>query len=639
MTIHNQPTQRKERVYDKGKNQNEQSSSPSIIHRSDCFIKPGKQEPSFPTSSTTNTTTTKPIKIPTNAKTERLSASTQITAQDPVVLQPVLAPVPIAGLTPWQQASQVSMHNLQQQLSNNTHHVGVLVEHLINTGNNNNNNRIDDDNKDNSNSLQQHHRRELNKYFSKQRVDMEMEFKVRRKLPVKTDAEDGKGQVQVLEWFQDTMDFIDKNDSLRYDLPVLIRIISEKGMQPEMLRKFNQVRRDFGEFPSWDDFATWIFRVHKLNGKCIICLKEKFAAIKLKSTAPPDELLKPFKEWEDLIIIALKANPDLEKYFHDTEQDLVGRAFGKIPKSYMDFIKPIQYQHNGFEPDDWIGLQTLIDAAAEEKQRQGDRDFDPFKSKSKGRNSNDALIGTRVNLAQRTRRGSRRKFQRGYRNQGNRKRYDRFFNNNKNNKRGNKYDNKRNQANRSGRGGNTSEYRGRGRAQAPRSRGRGRSKTRGRGSYTTSTRARGRGRGQQQQRSSRQSTPSITTKDIMQLAYRNDDCFGCKLAGHWKSMCNKLTKKQKQALQKRAMRERRQVNITTTTAKSKADKQATKPKKEPQPSKPSIAIPSPTFRTDQKPHINVARQPLHLHINSSTDPQQVSRVLAGLTNPRNNPTN
>ena len=50
----------------------------------------------------------------------------------------------------------------------------------------------------------------------------------------------------------------------------------------------------------------------------------------MKPNAKADQLLLPFKKWEDLVILALKANPDLHKYYHDTEQDLVRRAFGEL---------------------------------------------------------------------------------------------------------------------------------------------------------------------------------------------------------------------------------------------------------------------------------------------------------------------
>ena len=335
--------------------------------------------------------------------------------------------------------------------------------------------------------MHQQETKEFNKWFQKECVNMEMKFKVRKKLPAETDDKDGKAQVQILEWFQDTMDFIDRNTKIKFDISVLIRIISQTGMTQDMLKKFNQVRRDFGEFASWDEFTTWIFQVHKLNGHCIVALKERFSSIRLKGTAKPDQLLRPFKDWEDLLIIALKANPDLNKYYHDSEQDSVGRAFGKLPKAYMDYIRPIQYANQNFEPDDWEGLQTLIDMAAEEKERQGARDFDENTAKSNKKTSNDALIGNKINLFQR-RRGSRGRGRRGgYRGRQNQNRYSRFFSN-RTKKRGNKYDNKRNQANRSGRGGNTSEYRQRGGGNKnrgnPRPRGRGQ---RGRGTGTQGT--------------------------------------------------------------------------------------------------------------------------------------------------------
>ena len=126
----------------------------------------------------------------------------------------------------------------------------------------------------------------------------------------------------------------------------------------------------------------------------------------------------------------------------------------------MDYIKPIQYRNNGFEPDDWQGLQALIDAAADEKERAGDIDFDPFKSKSRHKTSNDALLGNKINMVQRGRGRGRRNFRIGYRNQGNRNQFNNFGKyNNQNDKRGNKYDNKRNVANRSGRGRSKSQYR------------------------------------------------------------------------------------------------------------------------------------------------------------------------------------
>ena len=55
-----------------------------------------------------------------------------------------------------------------------------------------------------------------------------MQFKVKKKLPASTDANDGQAQVEVLEWFQETMEFVDKNDKIQYDFSVLIRITAEK---------------------------------------------------------------------------------------------------------------------------------------------------------------------------------------------------------------------------------------------------------------------------------------------------------------------------------------------------------------------------------------------------------------------------
>ena len=143
--------------------------------------------------------------------------------------------------------------------------VGVLLEHFINRNNNNGSD---------PNSFIQHQRNEYNKYFSQKKVDLEMQFKVRKKLPASTDSKDGPAQVEILEWFQETIDFVSKNDKIQYEFTVLIRIIVEKGMSGDMLKKFNQVRRDFDEFQSWDHFAHWIFQVHKLSGPCMITLRE-----------------------------------------------------------------------------------------------------------------------------------------------------------------------------------------------------------------------------------------------------------------------------------------------------------------------------------------------------------------------------
>ena len=628
MTIQNQPKQKQSRVYDPGTQSNKPNPLQSTFSRSVYYDKPtNKQTPSFQND---------PTIISGNQSTQRQSVSTQITPQDPVVLQPILAPIPLTGLNAWQRASQIGMHNIQQQVSNNNHHVGVLVEHLLSRDNRQNQNQNNNHDNSDLSSLQQHLERERNKKYAQKRVDTECILKLRKRLPISHENDDGNIQVDVLEWFQDVMDFIEKNDKTDSHINLLQVQIAEKGMQSEMYKKFTEVVRDFGEFQAWDDFARWIFHVHRLNGKCMVTLQERFGNIKLNPKAKPDDLLKPFKKWEDLVIIALRANPDLEKYYHQTEQDLVGRAFGKIPKSYMDLIKPIQYKHGGFEPDDWEGLQALIDAAAAEKIRQGDRDFDPWKSKPKKKPSNDALIGIKVNVAQRGRGQQRRKFKKRYGNQGNRGRYDKFFNN-QNDKRGNKYDNQRNKANRSGRGGNTSDYRARGTSSARRAtRARGRSRNRGRGRGRG---GRGRGTPTNNTQSKQQRKQAYErSNNLLKEAYRNDDCFKCKIPGHWKTYCDKLTNKQKNALRKRALRDRKQINTATTKSKdTKSDKQHQSPKQE---QIPKIEQPHPhsTYRTEKKPTVNVARQPLHLHINSTTDPEQVSRVLAGITNPRTNPT-
>ena len=104
-------------------------------------------------------------------------------------------------------------------------------------------------------------------------------------------------------------------------------------------------------------------------------------------------------------------------------------------------------------------------------------------------------------------------------------------------------------------------------------------------------------------------------------------------------MCDKLSISQKRRLSNWASRDNNQVNAvstTTTPTKSKSTKsKQCKPKQESTSSTPKRE--QSIYRTDAKPQVNVTRQPVHLHINSTTDPQHVSRVLAGITNPRNNP--
>ena len=168
-----------------------QSSTHSTIHQHTSYVPPQHPTPGKSISSF-STNKNQPTNIPANASTQSLHADTNLTAQDPVVQQPHLAPLPTAGLTPGQRASQTALHNIQQQISDNQHHVGALVEHFINS--NNNRNRDQD-----SSSLEHHQRKEYNKYFSQKKVDLEMQFKVKKKLPASTDMNDGVAQVEVLE--------------------------------------------------------------------------------------------------------------------------------------------------------------------------------------------------------------------------------------------------------------------------------------------------------------------------------------------------------------------------------------------------------------------------------------------------------
>ena len=455
-----------------------------------------------------------------------------------------------------QQINQISQFQRDSlQAIHQTHTtMGNIMQTMVDNRNNNQDTR----------TIQEKERdKEYVKQIEKKRVTKDLQFSCKRKLGAKANDDD-QSQIWTLEWFLEVFVFLDQSEIQRYDKPFTIRIIAEEGLTNTLLQQYRDIVRDEGEFQEFDKFAIWCLEQQHVEPEIIITLQRQFYNIQLRPYAPAHKLLKPFKRIINLVNLVHTITADESRfYWNEPEEELVAAAYYKLPNTISKDAEKVCLVKSDSLPMTWSQLQAIVDKVKKKHDKKRKSQFNSAGQKENNKSNHD-IVGKQINAMRQRNFGRRYRGRRNYRGRGGyrgnrgRRRYNRRGYQNFGNRNGNYYQNKYDQ-NRSGRGGNTGQYRGR------------------------SSRGRGRGRSRGRRRSNGGRIGTARTRiDVRKenLSYNRNKCWNCGQPGHFSTGCHKLNDKQKKDFENRAINEFRNGEKKQAFVTQHApDEQQQKPKK------------------------------------------------------------
>jgi len=482
-----------------------------------------------------------------------------------------------------QQQQQINQQQVQNQ-----QFMSTLVQDLVN-------HRLhgsDEDSQDSDVNIAQRARdKEYNKELAKKKAGKDMELKLTRRLGSHGDSFT-QTQIYQLEWYREVMDYLQKSEILSYDTIYGIRLIADQGMTNKLHNEYMQVVRENGYFQSFDDFTHWLFNSYPIEGKTVVEIRRRIQHITFRPYDNPTQLLREFKILLHVYRLAKTFTQyDVTGLCNESTAKMIQVAIDKMPHTYAKAVEKVLDKFDDFEPETFSQLQWVVVMAYEKMQKKKLRKWHPLAPPPKSQN--DDLLGKRINAINfkgqsyhdsrytYPRRGrSRTRSDRGGRGRGSRGRGSPGRgrgrggrrgrgNNNNNNQNGyqrryqNRYqtptrdynDQRYDDQNRSGRGGNTSGYRGKGQPRARSIRG-----LRGPGK-------RGRfGRGKKSKFGWDYSAPVNNNNNNNQNPtnqnamtdddyYNPNDCYKCKQLGHFRGDCPNLSNKRKARLERRAKKD------------------------------------------------------------------------------------
>ena len=507
-------------------------------------------------------------------------------------------------------------------------------------------------------------KREFDKYIEKLRIEHDMRTQFQYKLG-KGRMTDVESQVLQVEWYEEVERFADKTGLRQIDQSLLVKLVAENSLCNEVLRMYHDTVREDGHFESWDLFIDYIFEMLPIGARAIKRIYQEFMNAVIRMNTIASVLLISYKrKFRRLYLIQELIKFEINNVYEVTEKFAVGRAYMLLPPYWKGLVTK-RVTRNGKEviPTTFALLSSILEDVENEKTKRLGLTIDPVTQESSkfdhGRRIN--AIDNRSNYRGGYRGRYRGKYRGGYRGRGSTR--GRYRGNGRGSYRGTYRGRYQSHRGTRGRGISTSnrgkfptkrndssktfkemrkerkrryydKYRDRYRYDKGRNQSRRYSIGRGRKYFDNKRKDfRGYSRRATRFRNNERQTGLNRNRDYAnnisdkskdtrndntnqerqyKYKYNPENCYQCKRLGHFKSDCNKMGKRTKDLLERRAKKERNMINNIV-------EKQLNKMKEKTEDENMGLNIQTQTKRNERQTNKEEQQQAL-AYLSQSTNP-------------------